>query len=1071
MRNNYQKQEDRVNQTKGRMHSRIITFIKSLLLIVIIASSENVFAQNCTVNANVDQNICANATLTLVGARGGLFVGATTWSQVSGPTVIITTPGALTTTVTGISGGNSYRFRLSSTCTDGSLVFDDVNVTVRVLTIANAGPDQTVCPGAPAGTMSANTPGTGETGAWSGSGAGITVSPLNSPTANITAAAGSSGNATLTWTITNSNGCVSTDQVVITNRGGVTPVSAGPDILTSAIACYSTTASATMAASFDGTNIDGQTGVWTVISGPNTPVITTQGSNTTTVTGLIQGTYTLRWTVSGPCVNGFDEMQIFVPVATATLTSLGSASTQTFCDNRTSALLTAPAPLYVGETVTWSYVSGPAGSVITSPNSSTTSVTGLNGTAGSTYVFRYTITNSFGCTANVTRTITFVAPAASLTITGGNQVLACNATTASISFTSTGGNQTQWRLLSGPTGTTYPTSWTNTNSPANVTGLNNFGTYVVQLQRIVTGATNTCPPVTAQVNVTTSKTPTASNAGSGQLLACSVFSTQLAANQPATGAGTWYQVSGPNTATIVDNNLYNTNINGLINGLYTFRWVISGGPGCTTNQANVRVAVANIPPTIANAGPDQNVCFNTPVILAGNAPVLNETGTWTVTPSAGVTISNINSPNAIVTLPNASTAYTFTWTITNGCGTSFDNTVITTFSTQGPVASNAGTDQCLSAGTTSITLTGNNPTPGTGLWTKLTGGTASITTPTAFGTAVTGMANGIYTFEWAISSGTCAVSRDTVMVTISAPVTVSNAGSDQNLCVTSTNFAANTPIIGTGTWSEVSAPGGYTIANPNSPTSSITGLVAGVYTFRWTISNGSCTASTDDVQLFVSTPPATANAGGDQSICNVTGATTATMAGNTPTNGTGAWSVVSGPNIPVITTVTSPSTTVTGLIQGTYVLRWTIAAGPYCPSSTDDMTLTVVPLSSAGTDQTLCGVTFAQLTGTAGSTGTWSQVGATPNVATPVLTGPNTALVSGMVTGIYTFRYTIAAAGSCAATTDDMTVTIFDQGTAANAGSDQNLCRTGANITVTLAGNTPAVGTGTWSKLSGPTGG
>ena len=214
--------------------------------------------------------------------------------------------------------------------------------------------------------------------------------------------------------------------------------------------------------------------------------------------------------------------------------------------------------------------------------------------------------------------------------------------------------------------------------------------------------------------------------------------------------------------------------------------------------------MANAQPTTANAGTDQTACYGTPIPLNANTPALNETGAWSISPSAGVTFSNINNPKATVILPNPSIAYTLTWKITNACGTSSDVALITTTETNGPIQSLAGSDQCLSAGTTSVTLTGNNPAPGTGLWTKLTGGSATITNPSSPTSTVTGLTNGSYTFEWAITRGSgCIVTRDTMMVTISAPVTTANAGSDQTICGTSVTLSGNTPTVGTGTWSLV----------------------------------------------------------------------------------------------------------------------------------------------------------------------------------------------------------------------------------------------------------------------------
>lgn len=65
--------------------------------------------------------------------------------------------------------------------------------------------------------------------------------------------------------------------------------------------------------------------------------------------------------------------------------------------------------------------------------------------------------------------------------------------------------------------------------------------------------------------------------------------------------------------------------------------------------------------------------------------------------------------------------------------------------------------------------------------------------------------------------------------------------------------------------------GSGTITNPTSPTSQVTGLGNGNNIFRWTISNGICAPSLDDVLIAyegISTP---ANAGPDElNICGVT---------------------------------------------------------------------------------------------------------------------------------------------------------------------------------------------------------
>jgi hypothetical protein len=72
-------------------------------------------------------------------------------------------------------------------------------------------------------------------------------------------------------------------------------------------------------------------------------------------------------------------------------------------------------------------------------------------------------------------------------------------------------------------------------------------------------------------------------------------------------------------------------------------------------------------------------------------------------------------------------------------------------------------------------------------------------------------------------------------------------------------------------------------------------------TFRWTITNGTCTSSFDDVIIKNDALPTTSNAGSD--ITNCSGSFT--LAGNNPTTGTGVWSLVSG-----LATITTPSSNV-----------------------------------------------------------------------------------------------------------------------------------------------------------------
>jgi hypothetical protein len=124
-----------------------------------------------------------------------------------------------------------------------------------------------------------------------------------------------------------------------------------------------------------------------------------------------------------------------------------------------------------------------------------------------------------------------------------------------------------------------------------------------------------------------------------------------------------------------------------------------------------------------------------------------------------------------------------------------------------------------------------------------------------------------------------------VVITFTCPSYTVNAGTDQSVCTTAATLAGSAiPSGTTGTWSLVS--GIASITTPSSPTSGITGL-SGSATLRWTINNGRCGTTTDDVIITkISAPvpsitpsPATAATGvcygGASPVTSISWATTA----------------------------------------------------------------------------------------------------------------------------------------------------------------------------------------------------
>lgn len=1056
--------------------------LNKLLLFFLFVFPIYAFSQNCTVNANADRIICPGGTSSLppdqfylLGTAnttpGTNFLQNPVWTQISGPAVQIVDPTMVQSLVKGAIPGNTYTFRLTAQCADGFTVSNDVVVTVSPLTIATAGDDKTYCQGTYP--LNGNAAGASETGTWSvvgSNGAGISIANPASPTTSITVSGNSSGSTTLRWTITNpTSNCESFDDVVITTLGGRMPVTAGSDITLSN--CYSATQNVNLNGSFGGTMPGQQQGTWTVVSGPSIPTFTNANDNNTNVNGLVQGTYVFKWTVAGTCANGSDEVTVIVPPPTADVTNVSSV-TAYYCDGRTSTVLQGTVPLYVNETVQWMQTGGPT-AVIQNPTSPSTVVSGM--TTLATYTFLYTLTNSStNCVRTGTHTVTLED---AISISGGSdQTLGCNVSSATIPVTYVGDGKMSWQIVDGPIVNpvlnppypSYPTALVTFTGNSVVVGQLTYpGTYIVRLIKAPNQGSQ-CETVYDDVSIVVSATPTTSSAGTMQILPCNSTSATLAGNLVTKGTGKWSQMSGPSAAVFSNVNSPTTTISSLVNGTYMFRWSISGGAACDVSQSTSQIVVSSALPTPAQAGNDQAICFGSPVQLQGNAVLNSESGTWTVSPSAGVTFNDIHNPNAIARGLAQSTTYTFTWTITNGCGTSLDAVNVVTNNTQGADA-DAGTDQCLTSGTTSLVLDGNDPAPGTGLWTQTAGATAIITNPTLYNTTVTGLTNGNFTFKWTVSNVGCTNGEDSVAVTIGPTITVADAGSDQSLCSSNATLTGNALAANeTGLWELVSGGDGPVLANPTSPTTTVSGLTPGSWVYKWTITKGACASSSDSVQLNIDQAPSQAVAGPDQVVCNQS---SVTLGATAPTIGSGIWSLISGPNSPVFSNVKSPTSTLSSLITGEYILEWTTYTGINCPQSKDRVSIKVTEVAAAGPDYSTCLTGPLYLTGNDGSTGTWSYVSG-PNTPTITSTGSNSASVTGLIAGTYVFRYTIPAQGSCPQTSDTVSITINGQiTTTPNAGPDQSFCNVGI-AGINLSASALDVGTtGKWTKLFGPAGG
>src|SRR5688572_18956227 len=418
--------------------------------------------------------------------------------------------------------------------------------------------------------------------------------------------------------------------------------------------------------------------------------------------------------------------------------------------------------------------------------------------------------------------------------------------------------------------------------------------------------------LTNVVAVTVNQAPTVAGAGSDQTV-CSTSAT-LAGNPPVVGTGQWTIVSGAGGSFVLDTDP-TTTFNGVAGTTYVLQWTISSGV-CTASSDQVTIKLDQNPLPVADAGSPQTLCA-TSATLAANAATTG-IGTWTVVSGAGGSFVNANSATTVFNGVSGTT-YNLQWTISNGvCPSTSDNVTIQ-FTTP-PTVATAGPDQTLCS--SSATLAGNTPVTGTGQWTIVSGAGGSFVLDTDPTTTFNGVAGTTYVLQWTISNGVCTASSDQVTIKLDQnPLPVVDAGSPQTLCATSTTLAANAATTGIGTWTIVSGAGG-SFVNANSATTVFNGVSGTTYNLQWTISNGVCPSTSDNVTIQFTTPPTVATAGPDQTLCS----SSATLAGNTPVTGTGQWTIVSGAGGSFVLN-TDPTTTFNGVAGTTYVLQWTISNG------------------------------------------------------------------------------------------------------------------------------------------------
>lgn len=634
--------------------------------------------------------------------------------------------------------------------------------------------------------------------------------------------------------------------------------------------------------------------------------------------------------------------------------------------------------------------------VVYNGTGTTVDVTGL--TAGTSYTFSVyeynTTSNCYNTSASssAVTTCTSGTPSVAITVTTGANP---TCTGSSVTFTATptnGGTPTyQWKLNGTNVGTNS-TTYTNA-ALAN-------GDLVSCVMTNSAACTTTATSNTITISVTAA--PTTSNAGTAQSSCGGTTPVTLAANTPSVGTGAWTVTSGPSTLVSQFSSTTNptavfTPAGGT--GAYVLTWTIANSP-CTASASNVTITVNAAPTaTAANGGP---YCAGGTIQLTGgpSSGVSNYAwsgpNSYSVSGAAGTGINenfdgtvtgwNFTSVTATTAqvcsgtkslLFDAVNDAAITPSVTNPNQLTFN---IARSTTPSPVMSIA------------VQISDASPASQTsGPWTTIT--TAGATSVTGSCVSVGPIDLSSYTgvryvrFLDTRASGTQQRDIDDVVLTTIAPtqspsITNATTAMSGTYTLTTTNsfsctatatttvtvnplpqgsLTANGPFCATGsgqlTWTATAGTGPYTVVyNDGTANRTATGVVSGTpfavfttpvtSTTTYTLvsvtdsSSTTCGRSTDftgaSATITVSPTPTTANAGPDQLVCSTN---TITLAANTASSGTGAWSIISGSG-GTITTPSSPTSTFSGTAGTTYTLRWTISSG-VCTASTDDVVITI----------------------------------------------------------------------------------------------------------------------------------
>ncbi|MFO7789171.1 MAG: SBBP repeat-containing protein [Bacteroidales bacterium] len=408
---------------------------------------------------------------------------------------------------------------------------------------------------------------------------------------------------------------------------------------------------------------------------------------------------------------------------------------------------------------------------------------------------------------------------------------------------------------------------------------------------------------------------------------CDAYHTVITAGDPDPGTGLWIVESG--SGIVAQENQHTTTVTGLSIDDNELIWEVTNGTCVDTDTLNVHVDT-----TIqAQAMSDQDICGDSISLNALNPDP--GSGMWSINAGSGI----INQPDTNHTwvtglAPGVNTLH---WTVTNGACQTYDEIEIITDTI---VTANAGNDTTI-CDISTLALSAEDPTPGTGTW-SIISGSGNITDTHDPNTTITNLPEGTTELQWTVINGTCS---DSDNITITRDIMIdAQVADDYAVCEENITIEGNDPAPGTSQWQVIG--GNSTLVSPGNHITDVNNLDEGENIFLYTITNGACTS--EDTLYVTRDTILPADAGDDIALCQQD-----TL--SLPGDDNGEWSLISGDaNVDNTMSPGGPIALVTDIGLGEHTLEFTMTNGA-CNDS-DRMTITrdSLVIANAGSDQEIC---------------------------------------------------------------------------------------------------------------------